>query len=286
MAKYQDLNETAGMESLQNPLVSAEWLHANLSHPDLVMLDASMQPELVDGVHYGIPGARHFDYDKKICDQKSPLPHMMPTAAEFEREVRALGISDNSLIVIYDQQGVFASPRGWWMFKAMGHKSVAVLDGGLPAWKAMGFAVEPLVTSFVPGNFTAHAGEGFFCDADFVERIRNSAEFALMDARSEERFYGRASEPRPGLRGGHIPGSISLHYECVLEQGRMKSAEELQGGFAAKIKGHEKLVMSCGSGVTACILALGATLAGYKEITIYDGSWSEWGLPSSGRPVE
>ncbi|MGK5089565.1 sulfurtransferase [Bdellovibrionota bacterium FG-2] len=265
---------------LPGTLVNAEWLSANLRHPDLAVLDASMQPELADGIHYGIPGARHFDYDKKICDQKSQLPHMMPSAEEFENEVRKLGINRASVIVIYDQQGVYASPRAWWMFKAMGHEQVAVLDGGLPAWKAMGFPVEPLSSSVLIGGFKASPRDGFFCGADFVERIRSAQDCALIDARSEERFLGRAPEPRPGLRAGHIPGAINLHFERVQELGRMRSAAELKVLFDSKTKGREKLVFSCGSGVTACILALGATIAGFKEITVYDGSWSEWGIPS------
>lgn len=277
--------------ALPGPLVSARWLAARLGQPDLVILDASMRPvgggpsPPARGDDVQLPGTQVFDFDQRICDRTSPLPHMMPPPALFEEEVRALGVRQDSAIVAYDRVGVYASPRAWWMFKAMGHDRVAVLDGGLPAWIEAGLPCEPRGERPVSrGDFVARPRPELLCDADAVAAALADARAAVVDARSEGRFSGRDPEPRSGLRRGHMPGAVNLPFSAVQAHGHMLGAEELAALFAARVGAREPLVFSCGSGVTACILALGATLAGRAGLRVYDGSWSEWGLPSD-RPV-
>lgn len=272
------------------PLVSVPWLAAHIDDPGLIVLDTTFHPVAAPPPPAGLTGpvflphARVFDFDKRICDQSSNLPHMMPSAELFEREVRALGVNRDSRVVVYDRIGVFSSPRGWWMFKAMGHDAVAVLDGGLPAWHAaqLPLASEPEVPA--PGNFVARPRPGLFCDADHVARALDDPQARVLDARPENRFLGRTAEPRPGLRSGHMPNAVNLPFSSVQERGLMRSPQDLAQLFRSKVEGSPELVLSCGSGVTACVLALGASLAGYSNLTVYDGSWSEWGQPSS-RPV-
>jgi len=275
---------------LPGPVVSVSWLARQLGHPRLVLLDASVKPAAASaspspGSTVQLPGTQRFDFDKRICDPATSLPHMMPPPELFEREVRQLGIRNDSVIVIHDRMGVYASPRAWWMFKAMGHDQVAVLDGGLPAWLEAQLPTEPMGTQPVePGDFVARPRPGLFCDADHVAAALEDKRYAVLDARSEGRFLGREPEPRPGLRPGHMPHALNLPFGTVQVNGRMRTAEELVALFASRVEPRQKLIFSCGSGVTACILALAAELAGYRELAVYDGSWSEWGLPSS-RPV-
>ncbi|MCP3102297.1 sulfurtransferase [Myxococcus sp. K15C18031901] len=276
---------------LPGPTVSVHWLAEHLGHPRLILLDASLKPSTTaasvpsPASSVQVPGTRSFDFDKRICDQETPLPHMMPPPALFEREVRALGVRRDSVLVIHDRMGVYASPRAWWMFKAMGHEQVAVLDGGLPAWLEANLPTEPVGTPPVePGDFVAQPHPGLFCDAEHVEAALSDPRYVVLDARSEGRFLGREPEPRAGLRPGHMPNAVNLHFGQVQANGRMRTAEELAAIFASKAGRQQKLIFSCGSGVTACILTLAAELAGYPALAVYDGSWSEWGLPSA-RPV-
>ena len=267
--------------TLPTPLVSVDWLARHLDHPDLVVLDAHMQPPSAavstDPVQQ-IPGARRFDFDGRIKAPDTDLPHMLPSPELFSDEVQGLGINAHSLIVVYDRIGIFSAPRAWWMFRAMGHTQVAVLDGGLPAWLAAGHPVEPETAYAGPrGDFVARLQPGLFCDADRVASELSSGRRPVLDARSAPRFAGLEPEPRAGLRSGHMPGALNLPFGQLQRDGKMKPAAELQAEFARLLGEQQAPIFSCGSGVTACILALGAELAGYQGLTVYDGSWSEWG---------
>ena len=275
---------------MPTPLVSVSWLEANIGKDAVVVLDASMAPIGAappprPAESRYIPGARVFDFDHRICDRASPLPHMMPSAEAFQTELRALGVNRDSQVVVYDKVGIFSSPRAWWMLRSMGHDAVAVLDGGLPAWVAAGLPTESTPGQpSAPGDFVSRPQPGFFCDADRVAEVLDRAGYVVLDARSPGRFEGREPEPRQGLRAGHMPGALNLPFSAVQREGRMLPPDELRQLYAGKAGERDRLVFSCGSGVTACVLALGATLAGRSELSVYDGSWSEWGLPSS-RPV-
>ncbi|WP_055590006.1 sulfurtransferase [Peterkaempfera griseoplana] len=271
---------------LPGPLVGSAWLASRLGTPGLVVLDASV------GAHRGsaqrIPGALAFDIDGPLSDHTGPLPHTMPTADRFTEEMRRLGVDDADTVVVYDVAGVYSSPRAWWMLRAMGFDRVAVLDGGLPAWVAAGLPLQggPPGASARDGSFTARPRPGLLVGSDEVVAALDDPAAVVLDARSRERFSGTAPEPRPGLRGGHMPGAVNLPFtELQRDGGLMRSPSELRAAFAALAGDRERLVFSCGSGVTACVLALGAELAGRGGLSVYDGSWSEWGLPVSGLPV-
>lgn len=273
--------------TIPGPLIAVDWLREHLDAPNLVLLDASVPPVVpgyrslnADGVYRAIPGARRFDYDQKICKPNSPLPHMLPGADLFQAEVRALGVNRDSVVVVYDDVGLYASPRAWWMFRAMGHTRVVVLDGGLPAWIAAGLPVaDTLATGVAPGNFVAELDPDLFCDFEVVLAALDDSSCQVLDARSAARFHGRAPEPRPGVRSGHMPNAKNLPFPEVLDGGRMKPAPELRALFAPLAKRDQTLITSCGSGLTACILTLAGNVAGYERLSVYDGSWSEWGAP-------
>lgn len=274
---------------ITNSIVSLQWLHENLTAENLVILDASMRP-LVPVVNAApetpayIPGSLRFDFDDVLCDHDTSLPHMMPSPDFFTDEMQKLGVNSESAIVVYDKVGIYSSPRAWWMFRALGHSQVAVLDGGLPTWIQAGYETVPiLATPKGRGNFASTPQGGLIVDSDFVVYALTDSAFSVMDARSADRFHGRESEPRPGLRGGHMPGAVNLPYTDVLENGRLSSKSALQKIFE-QYK-DKKMIFSCGSGVTACVLALAAEQAGYKDLAVYDGSWSEWGREDSGLPV-
>ncbi|MEY2231135.1 MULTISPECIES: sulfurtransferase [Streptomyces] len=276
-----DVGSEALPEALPGPLVGVDWLARRLGAPGLVLFDASV------GAHRGaahrIPGARPFDLDGALSDHTAPAPHTMPGAPEFTEAMRALGVADSDTVVVYDGAGVYSSARAWWMLRAMGFDRAAVLDGGLPAWTAAGLPTSPTGPAYEGqrGSFTARPRAGLLVDSATVARALTDPTAAVLDARTRERFTGTAPEPRPGLRGGHMPGAVNLPFgELQDRDGRMRSAGELRAAFRTLTGERERLYLSCGSGVTACVLALGADLAGYEEIAVYDGSWSEWGMPS------
>ncbi|WP_417617610.1 sulfurtransferase [Oceanisphaera sp.] len=270
--------------TLPASLVDSQWLATHLGHPDLVVLDASWYMPAAkrsgeqEWGQQRIPGARFFDFDSQIKDQNSPLPHMLPPAAQFSRQVSALGINNHHRIVIYDGDGIFAAPRAWWMFKAMGHEQVAVLDGGLPGWIAQHLPLESSAPAPVTqGRFVAQPQAAWIANAEQVQAALSQPQHRILDARSRERFSGQAADPRPGVRAGHMPGAVCLPFTELLDQGHFLPREQLTQTFDALVTREQNLIFSCGSGVTAAILALAADITGHDKIAVYDGSWTEWG---------
>ncbi|MCJ2050738.1 3-mercaptopyruvate sulfurtransferase [Methylobacterium sp. J-070] len=266
------------------PLVSPDWLHDRLDAPDIVVLDGSWylpaagrDPEAEFRAAH-IPGARRFDLDA-MSDTESGLPHMLPRPEVFAARMRALGVGDGMQIVVYDGQGLFSAPRVWWMLKAFGVRDALVLDGGLPAWTAAGYATEDGdPRPHERRHFTARLDHGAVADADDVARALQTGSAQVVDARSATRFRGEEPEPRAGVRPGHMPGARNLHYAALQRDGRMKSPEELAAAFAESgVDPDRQIVTTCGSGVTAAIIALALETMGRPARGLYDGSWSEWG---------
>ena len=199
----------------------------------------------------------------------------MPSAQQFETGCQQLGINSDSFIVVYDSYGIFSSARVWYMFRAMGHHNIAVLNGGLPEWQANNYPLKQGKNTLVKaGNFIADLQEPYFCQKSELANLIGDNNVSILDARAQARFLGKTPEPRKGLRSGHIPTSINLPYSNLLEQGKLKSIEQLTPYFNHL---NQHLIMSCGSGITACILALAAYLTDQQSIQVYDGSWAEWG---------
>ncbi|HST76052.1 MAG TPA: 3-mercaptopyruvate sulfurtransferase [Acetobacteraceae bacterium] len=267
------------------PLVSTEWLAAELGKPDLVVFDATkyLPNENRDGraeFHTAhIPGARYFDIDE-VADRDTDLPHMVPAAGRFARLIGAMGVSNASRVVFYDQKGLSSAARGWWLMGLFGHDRAAVLDGGLPKWVREGRPTEsgdaaPARPAEFRPDFRATRLRGI---GDVLRNLDGRSELVL-DARAAGRFTAQVPEPRAGMRGGHIPGSRNLPYTDLLAADQTFLARPaLRERFAgAGVDGSRPVVTSCGTGVTACILTLGLTLAGLPEGAVYDGSWTEWG---------
>ncbi len=275
-----------------DPLVSTEWLAAHLSDPSVKILDASFKLPGVtplpkeDFVAAHIPGAAFFDVDT-VSDHANPLPHMFPSAEQFGRDVGALGIGNGDTVVLYDAGGWVAAPRAWWMFLSFGHKDVRILDGGLKKWLAEGHPVEKGEASPRPATFTASFDPTYVRSKEqLADNVTSKAE-QVVDARPRERFEGTVAEPRPGLRGGHIPGSRSVPYARLFDAatGVMRPLPELKAAFdQAGVDLGRPVVTSCGSGVSAAVLTLALYRLGVRGSALYDGSWSEWGL-QDGPPV-
>jgi thiosulfate/3-mercaptopyruvate sulfurtransferase len=267
---------------LQNTnMVTSQWLFDNIKQPNLIVLYTQMENPVskqsdCNPTGY-IPNSIFFDFEKVFCDIGSDLPHSMPNKNIFTQEAQKLGINNDSLIVVYDNKGIYCAPRVWWMFKSMGHHNVYVLNGGLPNWLSQSMQTIPqLVSPSKLGRFEAKYISHNFISAD--EIIKQLTDVTLLDARSAGRFNGTQAEPREGLRSGHAPTSINLPFGQCLEGTSLKSSKELKAIFSECTYTSDRvLVFSCGSGVTACILALAATEAGYTKMAVYDGSWSEWG---------
>ncbi|XHY22948.1 3-mercaptopyruvate sulfurtransferase [Vibrio sp. NH-UV-68] len=266
-----------------SPLVSPQWLMQQSNNPQLVVLDASIDFQIPGEVEKDrvnlIPGARRFDYDTVFCDPESQLPHMMPSEARFNQLARQLGLNSDSLIVVYDNSGTFASPRAWWMLKAMGHKQVYVLDGGLTEWKKQGLELsQSYVENKLAGNFSGKLDPNYFVDAKYVlANIDNQASLTV-DARGRARFDGKVKEPRVGVRSGHIPNSVCLPFAELVDGHKFKPNQELERVLSSTLSNQaQQTIFSCGSGVTACIVLLAAHICGYQNLVVYDGSWTEWG---------
>ena len=266
-------------------LVETEWLAERLSAPDLVVLDATWhfagdnRNAYQEYLDERIPGALYFDIDE-IADTDSNLPHMLPSPKKFSSRMRKMGIGDGVRVIAYDTYGMFSAARVWWMFRVMGVEDVAVLNGGLPKWKSEGLPLEDgPPTQRSERHFTARRNVELVRERSDIEDIVKNSSAMLIDARAPERFGGSAPEPREGMRSGHIPGSLNIHYEALLnEDGTVKSEAQLRAIFeAAGVEFGKPLVATCGSGVTAGILALALAIIGHKRTAVYDGSWSEWG---------
>jgi len=274
-------------------LVSTQWLADNLSAPDLRVVDSSyyLPGEGLDPRHefeaQHIPGAVFFDIDD-IKDPANDLPHMLPPPHIFSSKVRKLGLGDGLRLVIYDQLGMRSSARAWWTFRYFGHDEVAVLDGGLPKWLNEGRPVEDGAAYPEERHFTPRMNSSLLRDrAQLLANLSGQAD-QVLDARSQARFEGKAPEPREGLRAGHIPGSRNLPFTDILDRQSQTMLDKpaLQERFtAAGIDMQRPVVTTCGSGVTAAVLALGLHRLGHRDVAVYDGSWSEWGLPGE-TPVE
>ncbi len=274
------------MTSHNSPhLVSTDWLETHLSAPDVVVIDASwhLPPTGRSGrdeyLEEHIPGALYFDIDD-LSDEKSDLPHMLPSAEKFASRMRKMGIGDGKKVIAYDSTGLFSAARAWWMFRVMGHDDVALLDGGLRKWKSEGRALEdgpPAPQQ--ERHFTVRLQTMMVRDLSTMQRTSANASSQIIDARSPGRFSGDEKEPRQGLRSGHIPGSRNVHYAALLnEDGTVKPTGDIEQVFKdAGVDVSKPAITTCGSGVTAAILTLGLELAGQHKHALYDGSWSEWG---------
>ncbi|MEL6592450.1 MAG: sulfurtransferase [Bacteroidota bacterium] len=272
-------------------LVSPQWLHDHLSDPRLVILDATIAK--VGGTSSGkemtesIPGAHFFDLKGVFADKQSELPNTIPSDQAFTEGCQQIGINADSIIVIYDRLGIYASPRAWWLLKSMGHPNVQVLDGGFPAWQAAGYETSTSkIMSPERGDFVAKLHKDVVWTAEDILQNLQKVQAQVLDARSKGRFHAQEPEPRAGLIGGHIPGSHSLAFTEVLQDGKMRSPKELKMIFADLNLGDQALVFSCGSGITACIILLAATQIMDNPMAVYDGSWSEWGLPERAYPID
>ena len=266
-----------------HPLVTPSWLASRLHDPGTVILDATLPPVGVSPpadtraryVAKHIRGAVFFDIDE-MSDHSTPLPHMLPTPEAFSRSMSALGVGDQMAIVIYEQEGVFSAPRVWWMLRTFGAQNVYMLDGGLRAWTEAGLAMQSGQVQRAPASF--HAKLDHNAVKSFIQIQQMIAEHTqILDARSAGRFSGNAPEPRPGIGSGHMPGATSVPFTELVKEGRLKAAQELGEIFAAKGVDMERpITTTCGSGVTAAVIALGLEIAGAKHVSLYDGSWAEY----------
>ena len=261
-------------------LVSTEWLAAHLNEVRVVdaswyMPDEKREPAReFEQAH--IPGAVFFDIDG-IADKSSGLPHMLPSPGEFSKAVGALGIGDGETVVVYDGAGMFSAPRAWWELKAMGHRTVKVLDGGLPKWRREGRVLESGPASPKAKFFTAILKPDMVRDFDAVMGIVKDNSAQMVDARSASRFTAEEPEPRAGVRGGHMPGAINVHYrKLIADDGTLKPPAEIKAAFS-KVDLERPVVTTCGSGLTAAILMLALAEIGKRDVALYDGSWTEWG---------
>ena len=274
-------------------LVTSEWLAAHLGDPRLRILDGSYkQPGITptareDYERAHIPGAVFFDIDD-VAAPGTSLPHMIPSPALFAAKMAERGIGDGDLVVVYDSVGLSSAGRVWWMLRLFGHDEVALLDGGLPKWRAEGRLLETAMPAIAKCHFTARFDPGLVRDKAALAANLAARREQVVDARAAGRFEGTAEETWPGRRRGHIPGSRNLPFDWVTDPRTrtLKGADELRRLFAeAGVALDRPVVASCGSGVTACALAFALHLIGHERAAIYDGSWSEWGLPD-GPPIE
>ena len=266
-------------------LVSTEWLQAHLSDPDLRVFDGSWylpamnRDPRAEYLAAHIPGARFFDIDE-ISDQRSKLPHMVPPTEKFINRMRAMGVGDGHQVVVYDGAGIFSAARVWWLFRLMGKTDIAVLDGGFPKWVAEGRPTEDMPPIMRDRHITVSRQNHLVRDVTQVAAASKLGDHEILDARPAGRFRGEEPEPRPGLRGGHIPGSKSVPLTTLMSaDGTMKSPDDLKLVFEnAGVDLAKPAITSCGSGVTAAAINLALERAGHRQHALYDGSWAEWGM--------
>lgn len=268
---------------MQDIFVTTDWLATHLHDPKVALVDASWYlPTAGRDAHAEylaghIPGAVFFDIDA-IADRSTELPHMLPRPADFARMVGALGIADSQTIVVYDEQGLFSAPRVRWTFRAMGARDVRILAGGGARWRAEHRPLEKHAPTHAPGHFHAHFDHAAVADFAAVDLHRRDGETTIVDARPAPRFAGKDAEPRPGLKRGHIPGSVNVPFGNLLSNGELRQPAELRQVFGdAGVDLEGPVITTCGSGITAAIVALGLEVAGAKSVAVYDGSWAEWG---------
>lgn len=269
---------------MADPLVSTEWLNDHLQAPDIRIVDATwFMPDAgrdaqAEYAETHIPRAIYFDIDE-IADTANPLPHMLPAPAKFSSRVKRLGLGDGLRIVVYDNNSYAASARVWWMFRTMGHEDVAVLDGGLGKWQDEGRPLDDLPTPPTERHFTPRINTFLLRDLDQMRANLTNKREQVVDTRSAARFAGSVAEPRPGLRAGHIPGSVNVPAsDLIAADGTLKDAQALTAVFAAAGLDLEKpMTTSCGSGVSAAIANLALARVGRLSVALYDGSWTEWG---------
>jgi thiosulfate/3-mercaptopyruvate sulfurtransferase len=273
-------------------IVSVDWLHSNLGNENLIILDCTI-PKVTSQKKSSntndkkqIKGAIFFDIKNVFSDKKAAFPNTILSSIDFEIKARDLGINKDSIIVVYDDLGIYSSPRVWWMFQLMGFKNIAVLDGGFPKWKIKGYLTEKHQNlQLKKGNFTSNYQKNKIKLTNDVFSAIKDETILIADARSKGRFYATELEPRIEVKGGHIPNSVSMPYSEIVENGMLKSEEDLKIFFNKINPKKKEFIFSCGTGITASVLALGAEVSGVKNHAVYDGSWTEWGS-TVGLPIE
>jgi thiosulfate/3-mercaptopyruvate sulfurtransferase len=278
--------------SIKNWIVDTHWLAEHMHAPDLLIFDASWhlptenRDPKAEYLAEHIPGALFFDIDD-LSDEKSSLPHMLPSSVKFASRMKKMGVGNGMRIVCYDTQGLYSAARAWWTFRVMGFSDVAVLDGGLPKWKAEGRPLEDgLPVKRSERHFIPRQNSELVRDIDDMRALLGKPGAQVIDARSPGRFAATEPEPWPGIRGGHIPGSKNVYYATLLKpDGTLKPRAELEKIFRDQgIDWHQPVVTTCGSGITASIVSLALAVLGQTNAAVYDGSWTEWGQ-DNGLPV-
>ena len=278
---------------MKSPIVSTSWLEENAHNSQLIILDTSMRKVVgKKPIEYDkqifIPMSKRFDLEKVFCNLASSQTNAFPTQEQFTNEAQKLGINADSIVVLYDNQGIYSSPRAWCIFQAMGFKNAVVLDGGLPQWILEKRATESELSTkdIEKGNISGVYQPRLVCDSSYIFENMTNDQRSIVDARSTTRFLGLSDEPRAGVRSGHIPNSVNLPFAEILDNHRFKNSQQLTDVFSTLLPSKSnEIIFTCGSGITACIIMLAAVIAGYQHTVLYDGSWSDWGSNES-LPIE